>query len=119
MKTIEIENIWDFHVDLINIQQIPPGKEYLLEQIDVPTATHVGGFFSAICQKPVGPLPRADEPQDKQLANMEDQIRRILSTEGLSLVLSDSDIEGTGRQVLHAEGIYFIRQVKRIEVFTF
>lgn len=116
MRTIEIENIWDFHVDLKNIQQAPLEKEYLLEQIDVPTAIHIGGFFNAICHKPVDPPPRADEPQDKQLADIEDQIRTILSTDGLSLVLSAADVEGTGRQVLHAEGIYFIRQTKDIDL---
>ena len=112
---IELKDIWDFHIDLQNVLQVPVVNDYLLEQIDLPTATQMGGLFNATCRKPGGPLPSADVPQDKQIADLNDQIRTIRGTKGLSLVLAAADLEGAGRQILHAEGIYFIRQIRDLD----
>lgn len=112
---IELKDIWDFHIDLQNVQQIPVVNDYLLEQIDLPTAAHMGGLFNATCSKPGEPPPSADVPPDKQIADLNEQIRTIRATEGLSLVLSVAELEGAGRQILHAEGIYFIRQIRDLD----
>ena len=85
---IELDNIWDFHIDLLQVQHTPVVNEYLLEQIDLPTAARIGGFFTATCHMPGQPLPRAGVPRDKQLADLEDQVRIIRGGKGLTLVLS-------------------------------
>jgi microsomal dipeptidase-like Zn-dependent dipeptidase len=116
MMTIELENIWDFHIDLQQVQGTPVAKDYLLEQIDLPTATGIGGFFNATCHKPGEPLPNAAVPQAKQLTDLEEQIRIIRGAEGLTLVLSAAEVEGSGRQILHAEGVYFIKQASDLDL---
>ena len=40
-------DVWDFHTDLRLIQRPPEGREYLIEQIDLPAATRLGGLFTA------------------------------------------------------------------------
>jgi microsomal dipeptidase-like Zn-dependent dipeptidase len=113
---IELDNIWDFHIDLQHVQHTPVVKDYLLEQIDLPTATRIGGLFNATCYRPGELPPNAAVPQAKQLADLEDQIRIIREAEGLTLVLSAAQVEGTGRQILHAEGIYFIEQTSDLDL---
>ena len=113
---IELENIWDFHIDLQQVQGTPVVKEYLLEQIDLPTAARIGGFFNATCHIAGEPLPHAGVPQDKQLADLQEQVRIIREAEGLTLVLSGAEVEGLGRYVLHSEGIYFIEGASDLDL---
>lgn len=114
---IELENIWDFHIDLQQVQGTPVVvKDYLLEQIDLPTAARIGGFFNATCHIAGEPLPHAGVSQNKQLADLQDQVRIIREAEGLTLVLSGAEVEGLGRYVLHSEGIYFIEQTSDLDL---
>ena len=38
---LQLENIWDFHIDPQQVQHPPVVNDYLLEQIDLPTAAHL------------------------------------------------------------------------------
>ncbi|MBI3129699.1 MAG: membrane dipeptidase [Candidatus Tectomicrobia bacterium] len=100
---IAFGDIWDFHTDLRYMVNLPPDKAYLSEQIDLPAARRLGGVFSATGRK-------AGAPQAEQLKVLEEDVRLIRQIPGLTLVLRAADLEGTGRQVLHAEGIYFIER---------
>jgi microsomal dipeptidase-like Zn-dependent dipeptidase len=113
---IKLDNIWDFHIDLVQVQHTPVVNDYLLEQIDLPTAARIGGFFTATCHKPGQPPPHAGVPRDKQLADLEDQVRIIRGAKGLTLVLSAAEVEGLGRHVLHSEGIYFIEGTRDLDL---
>jgi microsomal dipeptidase-like Zn-dependent dipeptidase len=55
-------------------------------------------------------------PQDKQLADLQEQVRIIREAEGLTLVLSGAEVEGLGRYVLHSEGIYFIEEASDLDL---
>lgn len=100
---ISYKDIWDFHTDLRWIQDLPPERDYLRDQIDLPTAGKLGGLFSATGRM-------ADAPQDEQLEKLKKEVALIKTAKGLTLVLATDDLAGTGRQVLHAEGVYFIKK---------
>lgn len=107
---IELEDIWDFHVDLQHVLRTPVDQDYRLEQIDKHAAEQIGGLFSATCRKAGSPPPSPAIPRDKQLADLEDQISVIQAAQGLTIVLSAAQVEGRGRQILHAEGIYCVER---------
>ncbi len=98
---IQLADVWDFHTDLRLIQRLPPDRAYLKEQMDLPTAAQLGGLFTAT-------EPHADLPAEEQIGLLEEEVSLIRGAEGLNFVLSASDLAGTGNQVLHAEGVYFI-----------
>jgi hypothetical protein len=66
----------------------------------------MGGLFNATCSVPGEPPPSAVVPPDKQIADFNDQIHTIRAAQGLSLVLSAAELEGAGRQILHAEDLF-------------
>ncbi len=109
---IGFEDIWDFHTDLRHVQATRDDRPYLLEQIDLPAAARLGGLFSATGRKVDTPLRKMDDPQDIQLEHLREQIQTIKEAKGLTLVLSAADLDGAGRQVMHAEGIYYIEKEK-------
>ncbi len=94
-------DVWDFHTDLRLIQRPPEGREYLIEQIDLPAATRLGGLFTATGR-------RSDLAAGEQRTLLEEEVELIRRAEGLGLVLGAGDLEGEGNQLLHAEGVYFI-----------
>ncbi len=98
---IEFKDVWDFHTDLRFLADLSDEDANLLEQIDIPTAAKLGGVFSAL-----GRL--ADAPQEAQKEELERDLGLIRGSEGLDVVLTRGDLEGVGRQLIHAEGIYFI-----------
>ena len=106
---IGFEDIWDFHTDLRYMVNLAPDKAYLSEQIDLAAAGRLGGLFSAAGRK-------AGAPQAEQLKLLEADIRLIRQTPGLTVVLQAADLPGTGRQVLHAEGVYFIEREGDLEL---
>ena len=98
---IEFKDVWDFHTDLRWMVDLPEERAYLAEQIDIATAARLGGVFSA--------LERLEgAPQDAQFDLVRRDLERIRSAEGLSIVLTRADLDGVGRQLIHAEGVYFI-----------
>ncbi|MBT3434375.1 MAG: hypothetical protein HN435_10745, partial [Nitrospinaceae bacterium] len=99
---IELPEFWDFHTDLRLIQRVPEGREYLTEQIDLPTASSLGGVFTA-----TGRL--AEAAKDVQWSRLEEEVELIRGAEGLEFVLAAPDLAGAGNQLLHAEGIYFVQ----------
>jgi microsomal dipeptidase-like Zn-dependent dipeptidase len=101
--TIGLADVWDFHTDLRYMVNLAPEKAYLAEQIDLAAAAKLGGFFSAAGRE-------AGAPQAEQLKLLEADARLIRQTPGLTLVLRADDLKGSGRQILHAEGIYFIER---------
>ncbi|MFP6871251.1 MAG: membrane dipeptidase [Nitrospinota bacterium] len=109
MMSISYSDIWDFHTDLRLIQRLPPDREYLQEQMDIPAAGRLGGLFTATGRF-------ADLPDKEQLARLEEEVNLIAGASGLDLVLAAKDSEGTGNQLLHAEGIYFIQNEEDIEL---
>jgi len=109
MMSISYSDIWDFHTDLRLIQRLPPDREYLREQMDIPAAGRLGGLFTATGRF-------ADLPDKEQLARLEEEVNLIAGASGLDLVLAAKDSEGTGNQLLHAEGIYFIQNEEDIEL---
>ena len=106
---IELRDVWDFHTDLRNVQKPQNERAYLFEQIDIPTAQKVGGLFSATFRNP-------DMSPEQNLELVKAHAAEILSAEGMTLVRSASDVEGTGRQVLHAEGVYFVAEEKDLKL---
>ena len=104
---IQWGDFWDFHTDLRNIQRLPADRAYLKEQIDLVTASKLGGLFSATGRM-------AGAPADKQIEKMKEEVALIRGAERLSLVLSSEDVAGGGRQVLHAEGVYFVESSDEI-----
>lgn len=98
---IEFKDVWDFHTDLRFLADLSDEDANLLEQIDIPTAAKLGGVFSAL-----GRL--ADAPQEAQKEALERDLGLIRGSEGLDVVLTRGDLEGVGRQLIHAEGVYFI-----------
>lgn len=98
---IEFNDVWDFHTDLRFLADFSGEDAHLLEQIDIPTAAKLGGVFSAL-----GRL--ADAPQEAQKEALERDLELIRGSEGLDVVLTQADLEGVGKQVVHAEGVYFI-----------
>ncbi len=98
---IQWGDFWDFHTDLRNIQRLPANRAYLKEQIDLATASKLGGLFSATGRM-------ASAPADEQIEKLKEEVALIRGAERLSLVLSSEDVAGEGRQVLHAEGVYFV-----------
>lgn len=100
---LELGDVWDFHTDLRWMSDLPEERAYLAEQLDVPTAARMGGLFSATGRK-------AGAPQAEQFALLERDLGLIRGAPGLSVVRAAPDLEGTGRQVIHAEGLYFIER---------
>jgi len=100
---VEMKDIWDFHTDLRWMHDLPPERDYLKEQIDLPAARTIGGLFSATGRYP-------DESRAEQLRLLEEEAAVIKGFEGLTMAYAKGDLEGTGRQVLHAEGVYFIQE---------
>lgn len=98
---IEFKDVWDFHTDLRFLADSSDEDANLLEQIDIPTAAKLGGVFSAL-----GRL--ADAPEEAHFEALEHDLELIRGSEGLSVVLSREDLEGVGKQLIHAEGVYFI-----------
>lgn len=96
-------DMWDFHTDLRNVQRLPPDRIYLREQIDLASAAKLGGIFSATGRM-------AGAPSEVQIEKLKEEVELIRSAEGLRLVLNSEDVEGGGRQVLHAEGVYFVKK---------
>ena len=86
----------------------PPDAPHFLDQLDLPTARKLGGFFTATWRLVVA-------PQAEQIDLLKEHMAVIKGGEGLTLVRSAADIEGVGRQVLHAEGIYFIETEKDLD----
>ncbi|MFC1491463.1 membrane dipeptidase [Nitrospinota bacterium] len=107
--SVQFADIWDFHTDLRLIQRLPPDRGYLKEQLDLPTALQLGGLFTATGRF-------ADLPAKEQIDRLEDEVNLIRGAPGLGLVLTVNDLEGTGNQLLHAEGIYFIEKEEDIEL---
>jgi microsomal dipeptidase-like Zn-dependent dipeptidase len=107
-QPVALGDIWDFHVDLQHVLRIPVDQPYRLEQIDKAAAENIGGLFSATCRRAGSPPPGPQIPRDKQQADLEDQIRVIREAQDLTVVRSAAQVEGRGRQVLHAEGIYCV-----------
>ncbi len=106
---IEWEGIWDFHTDLRYMQRLPADRAYLKEQIDLPTAAKMGGLFSATGRM-------AGAPAGEQIEKLKEEVALIRGAEGLRLVLTAKDLPGAGRQVLHAEGVYFIESADDIDL---
>ncbi|MEK6710647.1 MAG: membrane dipeptidase [Nitrospinota bacterium] len=100
---IGLADIWDFHTDLRFMVNLAPDKAYLAEQIDLPAAAKLGGVFSATGR-------HAGAPQAEQLKLLEADLRLIRQAPGMTVVLQKADLPGAGRQVLHAEGVYFIER---------
>ncbi|MBI3025351.1 MAG: membrane dipeptidase [Candidatus Tectomicrobia bacterium] len=106
---IGFADIWDFHTDLRYVVNLAPEKAYLAEQIDLPAARRLGGLFSATGR-------RAGAAQAEQLKLLEADVRLIRQTPGLTVVLQAADLPGEGRQVLHAEGVYFVEREGDLEL---
>ena len=98
---IEFKDVWDFHTDLRFLADLSDEDANLLEQIDIPTAAKLGGVFSAL-----GRL--ADARRETHFEALEHDLGLIRGSEGLGVVLTRADLEGVGRQLIHAEGVYFI-----------
>ena len=98
---IGLKDVWDFHTDLRFLADLSGENAYILEQIDIPTAAKLGGVFSAL-----GRLAGAS--QKVQITALERDLRLVRESEGLDAVLTRKDLEGAGKQVIHAEGVYFI-----------
>ncbi len=98
---IEFKDVWDFHTDLRFLVDSAVEDPFLTEQIDLTTAAKLNGVFTAL-----GRL--ADAPQEAQFEALERDLELIRGSEGLSVVLTRKDLEGVGRQLIHAEGVYFI-----------
>ncbi len=100
---VEFKDIWDFHTDLRLVMRPGGDRPYLRDQLDVPAAARLGGVFSATERF-------ADLPKDVQLERLEEDVALIRGAEGMHDVLSAGDLKGTGGQILHAEGMYFIEE---------
>ena len=98
---IELKDVWDFHTDLRWMVDLPDERAYLADQIDIPTAAKLGGVFSALERL-------GGAPQEAQFELIRRDLEQIRSAVGLSVVLTRADLEGVGRQLIHAEGVYFI-----------
>lgn len=101
---IQLSDVWDFHTDLrcwelCNAYQLA----YREPQLDRETAKRLGGVFSATGRWSDGTL-------EEQWAQLRKEVQVIEGLDGLTMVRSKSDLEGTGRQLLHAEGIYLVQE---------
>ncbi|MCK6470713.1 MAG: membrane dipeptidase [Planctomycetes bacterium] len=105
---IELHDVWDFHTDIrLLAGENDYRMEYRKKQLDLPTCRQMGGVFSA-----TGRL--ANAPREKQWAQMEKEVAAIKGFDGLTLVRGPGDVGGGGRQVLHAEGVYFIQEEEHL-----
>lgn len=100
---IELNEVWDFHTDVRLLVKL--GDDWrlprLIEQMDLETAAQLGGIFSATGRS-------CDKPRDRQWERLEGEVGIIENLPGLTVARTRGDLEGAGRQILHAEGIYFI-----------
>ncbi len=99
----QLSDVWDFHTDIRVLAPGRPDRERYEKQIDLATCWRLGGVFSA-----TGRL--ADAPRDEQWTKLLADVHIIRDLEGLTVVRTAGDLAGGGRQVLHAEGVYFVRE---------
>ncbi|MCG3178118.1 MAG: hypothetical protein BIFFINMI_00441 [Phycisphaerae bacterium] len=100
---LKLEEVWDFHTDLRLLVMLPTRRQRdkLAEQLDLPTARRLGGVFSA-----TGRL--TETARHEQWQQLEVELDAITGMPGMTLVRSAGDLTGVGRQLLHAEGVYFV-----------
>ncbi len=99
---LNLSDVWDFHTDLRLLVSDRRDRDRLAAQIDLPTARRMGGVFSA-----TGRL--AGGAKEAQWALLESEVQTICSLPGLGVARTAAELLGGGRQVLHAEGVYFIQ----------
>src|SRR5512138_2763431 len=99
---LDLSAVWAFHTDLRLLASDRADRERLAQQVDLATARRLGGVFSA-----TGRL--AGAPRAQQWELLESEVRTILALPGLPLARTAGDVAGGSRQVLHAEGVYFIQ----------
>lgn len=99
---LDLGDVWDFHTDVRLLVSDLRDRDRYEKQVDLATCRRLGGVFSA-----TGRL--AEAPREEQWAVLESEVATIRSLADLPVVRTAADVAGTGRQVLHAEGVYFIR----------
>ncbi len=99
---LDLGDMWDFHTDARVLVSDVRDRDRYEKQLDLPTCRRLGGIFSA-----TGRL--ADAPRDAQWALLESEVATIRSLAGMPVVRAAADLAGAGRQVLHAEGVYFVQ----------
>jgi membrane dipeptidase len=99
---LDLGDVWDFHTDVRLLVSDVRDRDKYEQQLDLATCRRLGGVFSA-----TGRL--ADAPREEQWALLDSQVATIQSLAGLPVVRTIADLAGAGRQVLHAEGVYFIK----------
>ena len=101
---LELSEVWDFHTDIRwLVLKDPKHNAFSHKQLDLPTCRRLGGVFSA-----TGCF--ATDGRAEQWEKLKEEVETIRHMEGLQMVFSAGDVAGTGRQVLHAEGVYFIQE---------
>jgi microsomal dipeptidase-like Zn-dependent dipeptidase len=99
---LDLSDVWDFHTDVRLLVSDEPLRDRYEKQLDLATCRRLGGVFSA-----AGRLVEA--PKDAHWATLEAEAATIRALPGLAVAETAADLAGGGRQVLHAEGVYFIR----------
>ncbi|MFC1479603.1 membrane dipeptidase [Planctomycetota bacterium] len=104
---LEYSDVWDFHIDarLLVTEKDPEKAAYRERQLDLDTCGRFGGIFNATGR-------RNTLSPEEQWKIVKEEIEVMHNTPGMSVVRNSSEAEGTGKQVIHAEGIYFIQEEK-------
>lgn len=106
---IELHQAWDFHTD-IRYLVLPESahQHYRAKQLDLETCRRMGGVFSATGRN-------ATVSREEQLERLDREVAFLRQIPGLTLVRAATEVAGAGRQVLHAEGIYFVQEERDLD----